>query len=79
MMQQIQARADKLMIGIVWGLMGYSLALAPWHDTWTWAVGVGLPASSSRPTGSCGTLEVRPASQRAFGHPLHTDNPIFHA
>jgi methyl-accepting chemotaxis protein len=44
-MQQIQARADKLMIGIVWTLMGFSLALAPWHDTWAWALGVGLPTA----------------------------------
>jgi methyl-accepting chemotaxis protein len=68
-MQQIQARADKLMIGIVWALMGFSLALAPWHDTWTWALGVGLPTalvSTALVVGAPGRLLTRLCMAAAF-------------
>jgi len=44
-MRRLEADADKLMIGILWGLMALSVALAPWHGTWTWVVFVGLPTA----------------------------------
>jgi methyl-accepting chemotaxis protein len=42
-LRQQRARADKLMLGVVWGLVLLSLALAPWHDTWTWALMISIP------------------------------------
>jgi methyl-accepting chemotaxis protein len=33
------------MVGVLWVLAGLSLALAPWHDTWTGALLVGLPTA----------------------------------
>jgi methyl-accepting chemotaxis protein len=42
-LRQQRARADKLMLGVVWGLVVLSLALAPWHDTWTWALMISVP------------------------------------
>jgi methyl-accepting chemotaxis protein len=42
-MKPIRVRADRLMLGIIWGLVGLSMALAPWHDTWTWALLISLP------------------------------------
>jgi methyl-accepting chemotaxis protein len=42
-LRQQRARADKLMLGVVWGLVALSLALAPWHNTWTWALMISLP------------------------------------
>jgi methyl-accepting chemotaxis protein len=42
-LRQQGARADKLMLGVVWGLVLLSLALAPWHDTWTWALMISIP------------------------------------
>jgi methyl-accepting chemotaxis protein len=42
-LRQQRAGADKLMLGIVWGLVVLSLGLAPWHDTWTWALMIGIP------------------------------------
>ena len=41
--RQQRARADKLTLGIVWGLVVLSLSLAPWHDTWTWALMISVP------------------------------------
>lgn len=31
------------MLGVVWGLLILSLSLASWHDTWDWALMIGLP------------------------------------
>jgi methyl-accepting chemotaxis protein len=42
--QQMGTEADKLIVGVLWLLMGFSLALAGWHDTWLPALLVGLPA-----------------------------------
>ncbi|MDQ2819002.1 MAG: methyl-accepting chemotaxis protein [Pseudomonadota bacterium] len=36
--------ADRLMLGILWGLFGMALALSSLHDTWHWAWLIGLPA-----------------------------------
>ncbi len=36
--------ADRLMMGVVWFLFLCSLGLASWHNTWTEAVLIGLPA-----------------------------------
>jgi methyl-accepting chemotaxis protein len=33
------------MLGVVWGLVLLSLALAPWHDTWTWALMISVPVA----------------------------------
>src|SRR5262245_17524733 len=38
-------KADRLMLGVVWCLAILSFALAPWHATWGWALGVALPAA----------------------------------
>ncbi len=38
--------ADRLMLGVLWLLTGFSMALAPWHDTWTWALLIGIPAAA---------------------------------
>ncbi len=35
-------KADRLMVGISYGLLVYALALAPWHGTWGAALWVGL-------------------------------------
>ena len=37
--------ADRLMLGVLWCLAILSFALAPWHDTWAWALGIGIPAA----------------------------------
>jgi methyl-accepting chemotaxis protein len=68
-MQQIQARADKLMISIVWALVGFSFALAPWHNTWAWALGVGLPTAlvtTALALGAPGRLVTRLSVAAAF-------------
>jgi methyl-accepting chemotaxis protein len=44
-LRRLQSRADKLMIGVVWGLVVLSMALAPWHSTWTWAFLIALPVA----------------------------------
>ena len=38
-------QADRLMLGLIWGLFIMGLALSPWHDTLKWAIGFGLPAT----------------------------------
>lgn len=38
-------QADRLMLVIVWLLFAMSLALSTLHDTWGWALVVGLPAA----------------------------------
>ena len=40
-----RVRADRLMVGILWGLLGLSFCLAPWHDTWVAAFLVAVPAA----------------------------------
>ena len=42
--------ADRLMICILWGLFALALGLASMHDTFGWALAVGLPAAAI-PTG----------------------------
>jgi methyl-accepting chemotaxis protein len=41
----IWVRADKLMLFITWSLVAVSMALAPWHDTWTWALLIAVPVA----------------------------------
>jgi methyl-accepting chemotaxis protein len=38
-------KGDRLMVGVLWFLASLSLTLAPWHDTWTGALFVGLPTA----------------------------------
>lgn len=33
------------MLGVTWGLVVLALALAPWHDTWTWALLISVPTA----------------------------------
>jgi methyl-accepting chemotaxis protein len=42
-LRPLRARADKLMLGVTWVLVALSMALAPWHETWTWALLIALP------------------------------------
>jgi methyl-accepting chemotaxis protein len=42
-LKPLRVRADKLMLGVTWVLVALSMALAPWHDTWTWALLIALP------------------------------------
>lgn len=44
-MTSIQSSADKVMVCVLWLLFGLSMALSPWHQTWTWAFIIGLPAA----------------------------------
>lgn len=39
-------RADRLMIGILWGLFAIGVALSPMHDTLRWALLIGLPSAA---------------------------------
>ena len=39
-------KSDKMMLGLLWGLFIYSLALASWYDTWAEALIIGLPAAA---------------------------------
>ena len=38
-------KADKLMLGVLWGLFGMSLALSGMHDTLKWSLLIGLPTA----------------------------------
>lgn len=62
-------QSDKIMIGLLWGLFIYSLALANWYGTWTEAFVIGLPAALV-PTGLYflvkGTQITRSAVAAAF-------------
>jgi len=40
------SKSDKMMLGLLWGLFIYSLALASWYDTWAEALVIGLPAAA---------------------------------
>ncbi|MBL8267209.1 MAG: hypothetical protein JNL55_12540, partial [Steroidobacter sp.] len=44
-MHAIHARADRLMVGVLAGLLVFTFALAPQYDTWHWAFLIGLPAA----------------------------------
>jgi methyl-accepting chemotaxis protein len=44
-MHDINVRADRLMVGVLAGLMILTLALASRYNTWQWAFMVGLPAA----------------------------------
>ena len=44
-LRQYARSADRLMLGIVWLLFAVSLALSPLHDTWQWALLIGLPTA----------------------------------
>ncbi|WP_202626607.1 methyl-accepting chemotaxis protein [Steroidobacter agaridevorans] len=44
-MHAIHVRADRLMVGVLAGLLVLTFALAPRYDTWQWALLVGLPAA----------------------------------
>jgi methyl-accepting chemotaxis protein len=37
--------ADRLMLAVLWCLAVLSFALAPWHDTWVWALSIAIPAA----------------------------------
>ncbi|MDH5393156.1 MAG: methyl-accepting chemotaxis protein [Gammaproteobacteria bacterium] len=63
------AQSDTIMIGLLWLLFAYSLALAGWNNTWTEAFVIGLPAALV-PSGLYflvkGTLITRSAVAAAF-------------
>lgn len=42
---QLRGEADKTLTFVLWSLLGISLLLAPWHDTWLEALLVGIPAA----------------------------------
>lgn len=44
-MHAIHVRADRLMVGVLAGLLILTFALAPRYDTWQWAFLVGVPAA----------------------------------
>lgn len=44
-LQGFYAQSDRIMIGLLWALFIYSLALAGWNNTWTEAIVIGLPAA----------------------------------
>ncbi|WP_292044932.1 methyl-accepting chemotaxis protein [Massilia sp. UBA6681] len=44
-LHQHYLRADRLMVGILWGLFAMALALSSMYDTLRWALLVGLPAA----------------------------------
>ena len=39
-------KSDKMMLGLLWALFVYSMALASWHETWAEALIIGLPAAA---------------------------------
>ena len=45
-------QADRLMLGVLWGLFLMSLALSGMHDTLTWALVIGLPTVLASVTAS---------------------------
>lgn len=46
LLHSTHVRADRLMVGVLWCLAALSCALAPWHQTWIWALAIGLPAAA---------------------------------
>jgi len=44
-LEQNYRQADRLMICVVWTLFAMSLALSSLHDTWNWALLIGLPTA----------------------------------
>lgn len=44
-LQSYYAHSDRVMMGLLWVLFLYSLALASWHSTWAEAFLIGLPAA----------------------------------
>jgi len=42
-LDRIRRQGDRLMVGLLWVLAVYSLALAPWHGTWWEALLIGVP------------------------------------
>lgn len=44
-LEQNYRQADRLMICVVWSLFAISLALSGLHDTWNWALLIGLPTA----------------------------------
>lgn len=42
--EQLCQGGDRLLLGVLYGLALMSLALAPWHGTWTEALVIGVPA-----------------------------------
>ena len=44
-LHKLHMDGDKIMTAVCWALFLFSLALAPWHDTWVPALLVGLPAA----------------------------------
>lgn len=45
-LHNLYCRTDKLMAGLLWGLVLYSFALAGWYDTWAEAMLIGVPAAA---------------------------------
>ena len=45
-LNKLHAHADHVLVWVLWVLLGYSCALAPWYDTWGQALLVGLPTAA---------------------------------
>ena len=44
-LQGHQHKTDQIMLGVIWGLLVYSFALANWYDTWNESLWIGLPSA----------------------------------
>jgi methyl-accepting chemotaxis protein len=68
-LKHLHRRADKLMLGVVWGLVALSLCLAPAHDTWNWALLIAVPMAlfvTALTLGAPGSLLTRLSIAVAF-------------
>lgn len=45
-LNKLHAHADQVLVWVLWVLLGYSCALAPWHGTWGQAFLIGLPTAA---------------------------------
>lgn len=46
-LERIYAEGDRIMLGVAWGLLLLSLALAPWYGTWALALTVGITLAAA--------------------------------
>jgi hypothetical protein len=46
-LKRIYGEGDRIMLGVAWGLLLLSLALAPWYGTWALALTVGITLAAA--------------------------------
>jgi 4-hydroxybenzoate polyprenyltransferase len=46
-LERIYGEGDRIMLGVAWGLLLLSLALAPWYGTWALALTVGITLAAA--------------------------------